>query len=343
MPPVVSELPGVAQVTRHLKLPPQPIFDLSTDAEFEALLEKLPMSVQPLVRDRIRDVEEIRIQAFSPIEVLYRHAHIFYPFEPTMEDMKVLDSLGAWRDDGRLGMEGTLHRFGRMDTAQQTSLVTVRVAKAFVGLAEPLRPWLEKAQDGVIIIGLPGAGKTALLRDVNRILGERLAGRLFVCDSSNEILGDGIQPHSITDWLSRVPIGDPKLQLSKLNMVVKNFQPRWMVVDEVSSPDDARAIGYARSRGVRVVMTWHAGSLASAYQESEERTLWSLIKRNEEGITGPCVAQLGILVRGRGEYVVFENLTEAFASVAAGNLPLGVQVSVAQDTPWENREQALSG
>lgn len=36
--------------------------------------------------------------------------------------------------------------------------------------------------------------------------------------------------------MSRVPIGDPTLQFEKLNQTVKNFQPRWMVVDEVSSP-----------------------------------------------------------------------------------------------------------
>ena len=343
MTPIMDELPGIARLTQHQKLPPQPIFDISTDAEFETMLKMLPGQVQPLVRDRIREVEEIRMQAFSPVEVLYRHAHIVYPVVLDMDDMKVLDTLGAWRADGRLGLEGTLHRFGRMDTAEKTSLVTVRVAKAFVGLAEPLRPWLEKAQDGVIIIGLPGAGKTAMLRDVLRILSERLAGRLFTCDSSNEILGDGERPHPITDWQSRVPIGDPALQFAKLNMVVKNFQPRWMVVDEVSSPDDARAIGYAQSRGVRVVMTWHAGSLASAYHETEERTLWSLIKRNAEGLTGPCVAQLGILIRGRGEYVVFEDMTQAFAEVAEGRLPLGVRVSVAQDAKWASREQALRG
>jgi stage III sporulation protein SpoIIIAA len=338
-----ADLPGIARVTRRIELPPQPVFDISTDEEFDKLLSMLPGKVQVLVKHRIREVEEIKMQAFGPVEVLYRHAHVIYPVVLDMDDLKVLDSVGQWRADGRLGLEGTLHRFGRMDTQGHTSLVTVRVAKAFIGIAEPLREWIGTAGDGLVILGLPGSGKTALLRDAIRILSERLAGRLFVNDSSNEILGDGFKPHPITDWVSRVPIGDPALQFPKLNMTVKNFQPRWMVVDEVSSPDDARAISYARSRGARAVMTWHAGSLESAYREKEEKTLWPLIQRNADGLTGPPIASLAVLVRGRGEYVVFENLEECFAEVAAGRLPPGVQVSVAQAGRWAHREIALTG
>lgn len=340
--PVSDVIAGVARVTRKVTLPVQPVFDLSSDEEFAALLRLLPGKVQVLVEGRIREVEEIKMQAYSPVEVLYRHAHVVYPVTLDMEDMATLDGIGQWRSDGRLGLEGTLHRFGRIDTMQHTSLVTVRVAKAFVGIAEPLREWLERAEDGLIIMGLPGAGKTALLRDCLRILGERLAGRLFVNDSSNEILGDGFRPHPLTDWLSRVPIGDPQEQFTKLNQVVKNFQPRWMVVDEVSSPGDARAIAYAHSRGAKAVMTWHAGNLKDAYDEREEKTLWSLIQRNEQGLSGPPVAKLGILVRGRGEYVVFEHLGAAFRSVEVGELPEGMQVSVAQAGRWVHREATLN-
>ncbi|CAM3406027.1 Stage III sporulation protein AA AAA+ ATPase domain-containing protein [Deinococcus saxicola] len=336
-------LPGTARLTRRVTLGVQPVFDQSSDEEFSSMLAMLPPKVRDIVGPRIREVEEIRLQAFSPLEVLYRHAHVIYPVTFSMEEMATLDSIGQWRADGRLGLEGTLHRFGRLDTGNHTSMVTVRVARAYVGIAEPLREWLDKADDGLVIIGMPGAGKTALLRDCNRILGERLAGRLFVCDSSNEILGDGFRPHPITDWLSRVPIGDPAKQLSKLNQVVKNFQPRWMEVDEVSSREDARAIAYARSRGARAVMTWHAENLKAAYEESEERTLWPLLQRNERGLSGPPVASLGILVRGRGEYVVFENLGECFGAVAAGELPPGVQVSVAQPGRWDGRQANWKG
>lgn len=344
MSEAIRVLPAIARVTREVQCAAQAVYDLSSDQEFEHLLEKLPPRVKPLVAGRIREVEEIKMQLHGPVEVLYGHAHVVYPVILNKDDMEILDAVGQWRADGRLGLEGALHRFGRMaSTAGHTNLVTVRVAKAFAGLAEPLREWIERAEDGLIILGLPGSGKTALLRDVLRILGERFAGRLFVNDSSNEILGDGEVPHPTTDWLSRVMIGDPTQQFPKLNQTVKNFQPRWMVVDEVSSPEDARAIAYARSRGARTVMTWHAGSLASAYEEAEEQTLWPLIKRNEVGLIGPPVASLGILVRGRGEYVVFEQLAAAFEAVAAGRLPDGVQVSVAQAGRWTARETTLTG
>lgn len=245
--------------------------------------------------------------------------------------------MGQWRGDGRLGLEGTLHRFARRATLERTSLVTVRVAKAFEGLAEPLRFWLERAQDGLVIIGKPGHGKTTLLRDCLRILAERLAGRLFFNDSSNEVFGDGYRPHKTTGLMSRVTIGDPDLQEEALNQSVKNFQPRWNGLDEVSRLEDAQTIAYARSRGTCAVMTWHAGSLREAYEEKEKRTLWPLISRDEHGITGDPVCRLGVLILRRGEYLVFEDLGRAFASVAAGELPEAVHVKVAQAGQWRDR------
>ena len=335
--PEWKELPGQALLTQSFTVPAPTIFDRSTPEEFERMLSFLPGRVQVLVKNRIREVEEIKMQAHGPVEVLYRHAHVVYDVTLDDKDLVGLDSIGTWRSDGRLGMEGTLHRFGRRATNNKTSLVTVRVAKDFVGLAEPLRPWLSTAQDGLVILGLPGDGKTTLLRDCLRILAERLAGRLFVGDSSKEILGDGYQPHPSMDWLSRVTVDDISEQFEVLNQILKNFQPGWMAVDEISRLEDAQAIAYARSRGVKAVMTWHAGSLTEAYAEKDPRTLWPLIRRNDQGLTGPPVARLGIQILRRGDYLVFEDLERAFDAVAKGMLPQAVRVTVNQDGRWAVR------
>ncbi len=46
-PTLVSEvIPGIARVTRKMTLPVQPVFDLSSDEEFAALLRLLPGKVQ---------------------------------------------------------------------------------------------------------------------------------------------------------------------------------------------------------------------------------------------------------------------------------------------------------
>lgn len=335
--PDLQELTGQAILTETFRVPAPAIFDRSSPEEFERLLSFLPGRVQVLVKNRIREVEEIKMQAHGPVEVLYRHAHVIYDVTLDDKDLVGLDSIGAWRSDGRLGMEGTLHRFGRRSTNNLTSLVTVRVAKDYVGLAEPLRPWLSQAQDGLVILGLPGDGKTTLLRDSLRILAERLAGRLFVADSSKEILGDGYRPHPSMDWLSRATVDDLSQQEEVLNQLLKNFQPGWMAVDEISRPEDARAIAYARSRGVKAVMTWHAGSLREAYAEKDQRTLWPLIRRDEHGLTGPPVARLGIQILRRGDYLVFEDLERAFEAIAKGMLPQSVRVTVAQDGRWAVR------
>jgi stage III sporulation protein SpoIIIAA len=77
-----------------------------------------------------------------------------------------------------LGLESTLHRVGRMASAAgDTNPVTVRVGKAFVGLAEPL------PEDGVSILGRPSSGKTALLRDRLRILRQLKRGNVHTVDA----------------------------------------------------------------------------------------------------------------------------------------------------------------
>ena len=50
----LHELAGIARVKQHIELPPQPIFDISSDAEFETMLSKLPGKVAQRVRGRIR-------------------------------------------------------------------------------------------------------------------------------------------------------------------------------------------------------------------------------------------------------------------------------------------------
>ncbi len=332
-------VPGVARLSRIEYHPPALILDLSADEEFDRLERLFPPKVQPYVTGRLREIEEVRMIAHGPLEVLYRHAHVLYPMDLTREEMALLDSVGQWRRDGRLGIEGTLHRLAREATYGHTSVVTVRVARAYLGVAEPFRLWLEDARDGLFLFGVAGSGKTAMMRDANRILAEALGGRLFVNDSSNEVYGDGYRPHKLMGLATRIPIGDPARQTDTLNRVLKNFQPRWMEVDEVSTLTDARSIAYARAREARVVLTFHAGSLHEAYHEQEERTLWPLIQRNEQGLTGRPAAGLGIQLLSRGEYLVFENMARAFEEVAAGRLPEAVYVRVAQDAKWGHRER----
>lgn len=117
------------------------------------------------------------------------------------------------------------------------------------------------------------SSKTTLLRDVVSVLANKFEKGVVVLDTSNEIGGDGAVPHSCLGRARRMPVPDQSQQHRILLQAVQNHNPQVVVVDEIGSPEEVRAVKSIAQRGVMLVGTAHGVSLSSLIGNPELNNL----------------------------------------------------------------------
>src|SRR5690606_30210287 len=105
----------------------------------------------------------------------------------------------------------------------------------------------------------PGVGKTTLLREAARVLGEKK--RVIIVDTSNEIAGDGDIPHPAIGRARRMQVATPTLQHEVMIEAVENHMPEAVVIDEIGRELEAIAARTIAERGVQLIGTAHGNSL----------------------------------------------------------------------------------
>lgn len=150
----------------------------------------------------------------------------------------------------RIGLCGqAVCRDGQIQGIRELSSLCIRIARDFPGIGGRAG---EKT-GSLLILGAPGWGKTTLLRDVLRIR----SGRETVCvvDERGEIFPQGFDKGKRTDVLTGCP------KAVGIMMALRTMCPRCIGVDEITSPEDCRAIVQAANCGVQLVATAHAASV----------------------------------------------------------------------------------
>ena len=241
-------------------------------------LRQTALSLPPADRER---AEELRLRCGQPLAAVLPEGERPLGGEPVAgRDLEqllelasrasvhtVLDQLrrGYLTVEGghRVGLCGTaVLRGGELVNLRDLSSAAVRVAHACPGAAEPVWDKLtgpDGALESALLLAPPGAGKTTLLRDLIRMASDGVRGpaqRVGLADERGEVaaLWHG-RPQLDVGRRTDVVEGCPKAQA--LMMLLRAMNPQLLAADEITAPEDVRALETAAGCGVTLLATAH--------------------------------------------------------------------------------------
>lgn len=170
------------------------------------------------------------------------------------------------RGGHRMGLCGRVIAQGQSVRAlREISSFCVRIAGQWRGAADRLLPHIT-GEDGkplsILIIGLPGMGKTTMLRDAVRSLSDR-GSHVCVVDERSEIA-------AMCGGLPQLDVGantdvlDGCCKEVGLRWMLRAMSPQVLATDELGGALDAQAVLDAVRGGVAVMTTIHGRSLEPA-------------------------------------------------------------------------------
>lgn len=250
-------------VTVPAGIAPENVIELRLRAGRPAVLvtrpHRLEVCSQPLTRD---DIEEC-------FREVCRYSVHSYENE-LREGFITLDG------GHRVGVCGAaVLRGGRVDGLRDISSLNIRIAHEIKGCADELYNRL--FSDGlcsVLIGGAPLSGKTTVLRDLARLVGQNhttalidTRGELSACNQGLPMLDVGLN----TDILYGCPEAEGIL------LALRSLSPEVIICDELSGRESAAELCF--DSGVRLIATAHAGSMTELLQKPQLAEITAHAKR----------------------------------------------------------------
>src|SRR5690625_4117324 len=255
----------------------------------EEIIRLLPERVKDIVVQTIAgrwgQLEEIRLRLYKPIELNFHDGlewikdvifiekdsnyvlnqlsdHSLYRMEDELREGFITITGGH-----RVGLAGEVTtQFGKMERLKYITFFNIRIAKEIINIATPFFHYLHKGEHffNTIIVGPPQTGKTTIIRDIARLIGDGSAKlrnrKVAVIDERSEIAAskNGIPQHLVglrTDVMDACP------KVDGMMMMIRSMSPDVLIVDEIGKEDDANALMEAIYAGVTIICTIHGASL----------------------------------------------------------------------------------
>lgn len=171
----------------------------------------------------------------------------------------------------RVGVGGQYLRHPEQGVVlQKVSSLNLRVARQRrLGLPVQLCRALQGHFTGLLLVGEPDSGKTTLLRGIAYYLASRGVG-VAVLDERKELFPEGCAPAEkglALDVLSGLDKG------TALQMALRTLAPRVILLDELGSMEEVRALEQGFFSGVDFVASLHACTLEEAARRPQVQYL----------------------------------------------------------------------
>ncbi len=184
--------------------------------------------------------------------------HSVYSFENQISQ-GFITTKGA----NRVGICGTaVIKDGKVYSLKDINSLNIRISRQVKGCAQEVFDSVFKSGvQSLLISGKPSSGKTTLLRDLSRILGNK--HRISIIDRRNEICSvfEGIPQNDtgfFCDIFTMYPFDTDVI------CAIKAMSPEFLICDEIGTKDDVNSLLYSVNSGVKLICTTHAGSLKQA-------------------------------------------------------------------------------
>jgi len=160
----------------------------------------------------------------------------------------------------RVGIAGEIVRDGdEVRTVKNFTSVNIRIPHEVKGAADkPYRLCCQNEIHNTLIVSPPGAGKTTVLRDLARQLGNRIpALNVLLVDERNELAAGYLGAAQLDVGLHTDIIAN-SAKAYAFTAGIRALAPDIIITDELSGAGDTAAVEYAAASGVKIFASAHA-------------------------------------------------------------------------------------
>lgn len=176
----------------------------------------------------------------------------------------------------RIGICGSaIYKQGKLSGIKNFSSMAIRIPHDVIGCSREIFKEINcGSPKSVLIVSPPGYGKTTFMRDYIRCLSE-CGVRVSVADERCE-LGAVIDGEAQYDLGPYTDIMSGVNKSEAIMMLLRAMNPDVIAVDEISEPEDIKAISAASGCGIRLLATAHASCVADLKRRAVYRELLDL-------------------------------------------------------------------
>lgn len=245
-------------------------------AQLEEIRLRLNKPVELNFHEKIEWIDEIIFTEKDSIYLLNQLSeHSLYRLEDELREGYITVSGGH-----RVGLAGEVTTVnGKIKQLQHITFFNIRIAREIKQIAAPIISYIKNDNSyyNTLIIGPPQTGKTTIIRDIARLIGDRKdhynPQKVGIIDERSEIAAsiNGVPQHNVglrTDVMDACP------KVAGMMMMIRSMSPDVLVVDEIGKEDDVNALMEAVFAGVTIICTAHGSSMEELKRRPSMRPLF---------------------------------------------------------------------